>query len=693
MSNSTFYNNTGPYAGNVGIGYQTTSIFVNNTITKGGDGIAIFNAGFTAIYMKNNLITNSDSGVSLDLDGYTSKVFGIYNIIKNQDATYLTNGTNGNQVGTGLTFNVSSILEDNATTNGTQTLALSAGSVAINAGDTAAYGPSGNQVNPPPSDQRGYYRPDTIDVGSYEYSGTSNTPTPTPTGTNTPTPTSTHTPTPTPTNTHTPTPTNTETPTPTSTPLVTNTPTHTPTNTPTSTITPTPTQADSSAPILTAIVAVPSSTSVIITWSTNEMSSSQIEYGLTSSYGQTTVEDVSHVLGHTVNLSSLKSCARYYYRAISKDSLNNQGVSIQKSFSTTGCITSAVDSGNETIATISTQSTVQYVNNQSTAILDIPANFSNADAVFQLNKLASTSLPAFPDGKSLAKENFFDLIAVKTSDQSLIPTFDTPITFTINYGSDVESDYYEYTLDVYKYTGTGWDKKNCTLNTQANSITCSLSSFSAYGILGDPRPTTHISGSSTQDVASAQAPVCSDIAPSGAPDLFQIDVGKDRARLYFAPVTGVDEYFISYGTNTNAEEHGVQTQLASDGVQKYDVFHLVPNTEYYFKIRGQSGCMPGNWSNIMKAKTTRVINTMTNSKDLLSVYRYYPELNYFAKEIIKPDNFLRVRSATRVSTTPTPTSKKKLRKVQAAKPKVSPTPAKKKAPSAPGGICLMWWCH
>lgn len=76
-----------------------------------------------------------------------------------------------------------------------------------------------------------------------------------------------------------------------------------------------------------------------ISWSTRESSSTQIEYGATTSYGSTTTEtDTSpRVTSHAVTLSGLTSCRTYYYRLISKDASGTQGTATG-SFKTSGCV-------------------------------------------------------------------------------------------------------------------------------------------------------------------------------------------------------------------------------------------------------------------------------------------------------------------------------------------------------------------
>ena len=128
------------------------------------------------------------------------------------------------------------------------------------------------------------------------------------------------------------------------------------------------------------------------------------------------------------------------------------------------------------------------------------------------------------------------------------------------------------------------------------------------------------SSSSQSDTPGLPAsPSCGDAPPSNAPDLFQIDTTQTTARLYFAPATNIDTYFISYSANPVAQEHGAVVQLGSDGVQQFEVELLQPNTVYYFKVRGQRGCAPGDWSQIRAGRTfpSVVFTAPTVSSDIL----------------------------------------------------------------------------
>jgi photosystem II stability/assembly factor-like uncharacterized protein len=107
--------------------------------------------------------------------------------------------------------------------------------------------------------------------------------------------------------------------------------------------------------------------------------------------------------------------------------------------------------------------------------------------------------------------------------------------------------------------------------------------------------------SHTQGASQAQS--CGDEKPSSAPELFQIDVKGDTATMYFSPIGNTNDYFVSFSTDPGAEKYSATVNLAREGVQNYSVFMLQPNTNYYFKVRGQHGCMPGEWSNVLSAKT------------------------------------------------------------------------------------------
>jgi hypothetical protein len=307
------------------------------------------------------------------------------------------------------------------------------------------------------------------------------------------------------------------------------------------------------------------------------------------------------------------------------------------------------------------------VNDQSTAELTVPSNFATDSATFQINKLDSTSLPEAPSGQTLAHNNIYDLIAVTENDEQL-SDFSTAITFTVSYGSDTENDFDEDTLDVYKYNGTSWDKKNCILDTTANTLTCSLFGFSVYGVFGQSKNSMDGSTTSSSSSSSSHSTYsCGAEKPVGAPDLFQIDVTDSTAQLFFTPLSNTNRFFISFSSLETAEEHGADVALARDGVQNFTVNLLNPSTIYYFKVRGQNGCMPGDWSNVMKIRTNQ------NGYIIKSVYyknSQFVEVPYMKASTEASKPVLRVAD--------------EIEKVIPPKKQILPSPKKKQ--------CLFLWC-
>lgn len=420
---------------------------------------------------------------------------------------------------------------------------------------------------------------------------------------------------------------------------------------------------DVDSPIISNESATPSSNSAIISWSTNEPSSSIVQYGLNQNYGFITSESdtVTRVTSHSVSLTNLKPCARYFYRVVSSDSTNNQSSSAQKTFSTTGCPVSTITTGIEsTLPT--TGGSVQLINSLSTAKIDAPNNYASQSATFQINKLDVSQSPVGPDGKSVANNNFYDLIAV-TEDNQQLTTFESPVTFTISYGSDTENNFDESTLDVYKYDGTNWIKKNCSLNSVNNTLTCSLNGFSSYALLGNTK--NNSSSNSSSSSTSSTSSVCNNPPPTLTPDLFQINTTLNTAKLFFTPID-TNQYYVSFSTKPNVEDYGEIVALTREGVQSHTIFFLKPNTIYYAKIRGQNGCMPGGWSNIMKFTTNNSIHYKYSSTKPSVIKK--ASIPVSSSTIQKP-----ITSTAIPSLTP-PTSQS---------PQPTPTPQKH---------CLFRWC-
>jgi hypothetical protein len=253
---------------------------------------------------------------------------------------------------------------------------------------------------------------------------------------------------------------------------------------------------DSVAPTPSSILSNPSNTTTDITWTTNEAGATIVDYGLTNSYGTSTTETntSSRVLNHNVTLPSLFACTTYHYRVRSKDAAQNQGASTNKTFTTAGCTGgSEVTSESATSITGATGGTSTL----SEISLNIPGG-ATGDAVYQikaLNKSTVLGSAGSPTGRTTVGNSVFDLKAL-TGTGTATTSFSNPIEVTLSYQDGDVIDMEESSLVIYRYDGTDWySLAPCTVDTNLNTVTCSTSNFSVFGLFGTPPVSSGSSGS------------------------------------------------------------------------------------------------------------------------------------------------------------------------------------------------------
>lgn len=342
-----------------------------------------------------------------------------------------------------------------------------------------------------------------------------------------------------------------------------------------------------------------------ITWQTNSETSSQVFYGLNSSPNFETPETNTddRVTSHEVELQDLQPCARYYYQVRSEDELGAVAESQVATLITTGCEFSQVVAGSESLFTTA-GGELDYTHGITNMRLSVPAGSISSDATFQINVLENNDLPSLPSGKVLGSNTLIRMLALSNSNQ-LISSFDVPVEFEMSYSSTFSDKVNLSSLDLYKFSQGEWIKQNCNVSTQNQRVSCNLSSFSVYALLGDP--------ADTKSKTSKPLDQCVDIRPEGVPNLFQITTTTSTAQVSFTPVGDATDYFISYATNPTALEHGFLYTGTSYGVQQADIVDLLPNTKYYFMVRADNACQPGNWSQIVTAVTLRGASPLFSS--------------------------------------------------------------------------------
>lgn len=254
----------------------------------------------------------------------------------------------------------------------------------------------------------------------------------------------------------------------------------------------TATTTDGTAPALSSILSTPSTTTATITWTTNELSSSIIDYGLTTSYGASTVEtDISpRVTSHTVSLTGFVACTTYHYRVRSNDSASNLAVGSDNTFTTTGCTGSATVSAETNSNITSASGGASTLTSGTTGItLDVPVGATGADAIYQIKSLDQTAVFATsgtPSAVTKVGNYAFDLKAL-TGIGTTVTSFSTPITITLTYQDSDVLGINESSLIIYRYDGSTWSAlTGCVVNTTANTVICETSNFSVFSLFGTP---------------------------------------------------------------------------------------------------------------------------------------------------------------------------------------------------------------
>lgn len=92
---------------------------------------------------------------------------------------------------------------------------------------------------------------------------------------------------------------------------------------------------DTTPPIISNIaVSSITSSSAVISWTTNESATSRVNYGLTSSYSSQTVLDSNLTTNHSQTISGLTANTLYHFQALSSDATGNSAASSDSTFTT-----------------------------------------------------------------------------------------------------------------------------------------------------------------------------------------------------------------------------------------------------------------------------------------------------------------------------------------------------------------------
>ena len=255
------------------------------------------------------------------------------------------------------------------------------------------------------------------------------------------------------------------------------------------------TPTDGTGPTISSLVVTPSTTTATFEWGTSELASSQVAYSLTSSIdadGKVSAEtNVSpRVTGHTLTLTGLKSCSVYRYKARSKDASLNLTQSDSSTFTTTGCPGNArIQTDRSATSKVATSSggTVSTSADGIDLNVNLPAGASDEENLFvQANLLNKDTVEAAisrPPGKDRWIGTAAQISVLTDADTEKTDSLDSPATVTLEYTDQEVAGLDESNLSIWKYNGGGWTElSNCSVNVNANTVSCEATTFSTFGI-------------------------------------------------------------------------------------------------------------------------------------------------------------------------------------------------------------------
>jgi RHS repeat-associated protein len=154
---------------------------------------------------------------------------------------------------------------------------------------------------------------------------------------------------------------------------------------------------DTTPPVISDVAAGGiTATTATITWTTNENSDSQVEYGPTTAYGQSTALNPALLTAHSQGLSGLNSGTLYHYRVKSRDAAGNLAVSGDFTF-TTPDITPPVISNVAAVGITTDTATITWTTNENS---DSQVEYGTTTAYGQSTTLNPTLMTAHSQGLS-----------------------------------------------------------------------------------------------------------------------------------------------------------------------------------------------------------------------------------------------------------------------------------------------------
>ncbi len=409
-----------------------------------------------------------------------------------------------------------------------------------------------------------------------------------------------------------------------------------------------PTVQESDPPILSlVVVASTDTTSATITWTTDEIADTQVQYGTTAGYGSATTLDSSLSLAHTATISGLSAGTLYHYRVVSADHEGNTTNGPDNTFTTDAISVSGGGGGGggvgasimlSSVGATSISTTSATVTWDSSVAGDSQVEYginSNFGSVTTLNTSLATShsvtisgleantnyifrAKSKPAGASVATvSQNYEFSTLEASAPVSVPAVISSVAAspsataaTVTWTTDkAATGFLEYGITTtYGLDGT-LDSSFQTSHTEslANLQSSTMYHYRLISVDGDGNTTT-----SADRTFTTAAPVSGVVAAPAAVAVSVSDHGDTYATLSWnvasALVDTAAEYDIHYSTQPITDQsfessHAAQEviigyeDLQPSGTSRtYTVVGLSPSTRYYFAVK--SKFQASDWSAI-----------------------------------------------------------------------------------------------
>jgi hypothetical protein len=269
---------------------------------------------------------------------------------------------------------------------------------------------------------------------------------------------------------------------------------------------------DFTAPTISSVVATSTaSTSLTFTWQTNENSSSYVAYDPNPTQLRHVTAEIDtspRVTSHSITVGGLEPCTWYRFQVYSKDVSSNTATSSMQEAYTIGCA-GGTSIRSKSAVSANMVSAQEFTSSDGITLrMQAPANFTDASStpVVQINSLlASGVLDALskPSGYFGVGMEVFD-IKILLNETDTVDTVDLPITIVFTYSDSDIAGMVENSLKIYHYHNNAWTQLNsCSVNTSANTVTCTTTQFSIFGLFGTPRiATTAVNGNGPSGITT-----------------------------------------------------------------------------------------------------------------------------------------------------------------------------------------------